>query len=121
MSRLLPAALLAALLGPGCFQGPPPDPAAPAPTDEPGATRDRPAAAGAYPHLLLGNPSRAADDPKDKDNFLVKKPYFAVSYNSARGIPNWVSWRVTKADGRRGRLSLAFDGGGLPGSFGPVR
>jgi hypothetical protein len=51
-----------------------------------------------YPHLLLGNPSNAKDDPGDKDNYLVKKEFFALSYNNARGTPNWVSWRLTKDD-----------------------
>ena len=26
------------------------------------------------------------------------KPYYALSYNSTKGTPNWVSWRVTEAD-----------------------
>jgi endonuclease G len=49
-------------------------------------------------HLLLGNPSRATDDPADSDNFLMRKPEYALSYNNAKGTPNWVSWRVQKAD-----------------------
>jgi endonuclease G len=105
MSRLPPAALVAALLGLGCLQVPPP----PSPTDGPAGTRDRPAGAEAYPHLLLGNPSGATEDPKEKDNYLVRKPYFALSYNSSKGTPNWVSWRVTKADLGDAPRKLQFD------------
>ncbi len=47
-------------------------------------------------HLLLGNPSGA--NSADRDNFLMVKPYFVLSYNDEKGEPNWVSWRVTSAD-----------------------
>ena len=30
-------------------------------------------------HLLMGNPSGATDDPKEADNFLMRKEYFALS------------------------------------------
>jgi endonuclease G, mitochondrial len=51
-----------------------------------------------YVHLRWGNPSGAKEDPADRDNYLMKKPYFALSYNDAKGTPNWVSWRVAKED-----------------------
>src|SRR5262245_36616852 len=51
-----------------------------------------------YPHLLLGNPSKATDDKGKKDNYLMKKKHFALSYNNSTGTPNWVSWRLTKDD-----------------------
>ena len=91
----------------------PPDPAArtrprPPPTSRPRAATARPRPRR-YPHLLLGNPSEATEDPKEKDNFLVKKPYFALSYNSSKGTPNWVSWRVTKADLGEAPRKLQFD------------
>jgi endonuclease G, mitochondrial len=108
MSRLLPAVLLATLLAAGCFRGPPPGPIPQDPTDEPASTGER-SAAGPYPHLLLGNPTRASEDPGEKDNYLEKKPYFALSYNSSKGTPNWVSWRVTKADLGDAPRKLQFD------------
>lgn len=49
-------------------------------------------------NMLLGNPSRAAPDPADRDNYLMVKPYYCLSYNNAAGTPNWVSWRVIAAD-----------------------
>ncbi len=50
------------------------------------------------PHLLLGNPSGATPDPANRTNYLMLKPYFALSYNDANGTANWVSWRLTRAD-----------------------
>jgi endonuclease G len=48
--------------------------------------------------MLLGNPSGVTTDSSNRDNYLMVKPYYALSYNSAKGIPNWVSWQVTSAD-----------------------
>src|SRR5436853_3519840 len=50
------------------------------------------------PNMLLGNPSGATADPANRNNYLMVKPHFALSYNDANGTPNWVSWRVTRAD-----------------------
>jgi endonuclease G len=47
--------------------------------------------------MLLGNPSNATPDPSNRDNYLMPKPYFALSYNDSRGTPNWVSWQMTTA------------------------
>lgn len=52
----------------------------------------------ATPNLLLGNPSAASSDPFNRDDYMMVKPYFVLSYNSDKGIPNWVSWQVTSAD-----------------------
>lgn len=49
-------------------------------------------------NLLLGNPSGATSDPASRDNYLMVKRHYALSYNNSRGTPNWVSWRVTAAD-----------------------
>lgn len=47
-------------------------------------------------NLLLGNPSGAGT--ADRNNWLMVKPYYVLSYNDERGTPNWVSWQVTAAD-----------------------
>jgi endonuclease G len=49
-------------------------------------------------HLALGNPSAATDDPAVPDNFLMRKGYYALSYNNTKGTPNWVSWRLQQSD-----------------------
>lgn len=46
-------------------------------------------------HLLLGNPSDAATDRSQFDNYLMSKPEYALSYNRDLGRPNWVSWHLT--------------------------
>jgi endonuclease G len=62
----------------------------------PGTTA--PAAPDPADNLLLGNPSGATADPANRDNYLLIKKFFTLSYNDTKGTPNWVSWRVTAAD-----------------------
>ena len=50
------------------------------------------------PHLALGNPNDATDDSAQADNFLMRKTYYALSYNNDKGTPNWVSWRLQNSD-----------------------
>ncbi|PPT05015.1 hypothetical protein CKA32_004457 [Geitlerinema sp. FC II] len=46
-------------------------------------------------HLLLGNPTFARDDENThRENYLIERPQFAVSYNDTRKTPNWVSWQL---------------------------
>lgn len=47
-------------------------------------------------NLLLGNPSKATNNPANHDNYLLEKPQYVLSYSRDRGIPNWVSWHVNK-------------------------
>jgi len=55
-------------------------------------------------YLALGNPSNAAATASSSDNFLVIRNAYALSFNSSRGIPNWVAWRISEADfGAAGR------------------
>jgi endonuclease G len=56
------------------------------------------AEAALSPNLLLGNPSSATSDPASRANYLMVKPYYALSYNDALGTANWVTWRVTTED-----------------------
>jgi len=55
-------------------------------------------AGASNPNLLLGNPSNATPDPFNRDDYLMLKPYYVLSYNNDKGEPNWVSWRVTEQD-----------------------
>ena len=48
-------------------------------------------------HLTMGNPSHAVADLQQSDNYLMEKPSFALSYNSDKGTPNWVSWHLEDA------------------------
>ena len=77
---------------------------APAPPAPPGAPEE-----ASYPHLRWGNPSGATADAGNRDNYLMEKKYYALSYNNSKGTPNWVSWRVVKDDlGNASRESLVF-------------
>jgi endonuclease G len=70
------------------------------------------------PQMLLGNPSGATDDSSNRDNYLMVKPYFALSYNDSKGTPNWVSWQVTAADLGKAPRKPTFDPDrSLPGGF----
>ena len=61
------------------------------------------------PHLLLGNPSSATSSIGNPNNYLMLKPYFALSYNNSNGTPTWVSWRVRQADLGSAPRKPAFD------------
>lgn len=47
-------------------------------------------------YLALGNPSNA--NTSDPNNYLLTNNFMVISYHRDRAIPNWVAWRVTKAD-----------------------
>lgn len=47
-------------------------------------------------YLPLGNPSNAAFNASSPDNYLMTGEYFSLSYNRSKGVPNWVTWRLTK-------------------------
>jgi endonuclease G len=76
------------------------------------------AGAPASVQMLLGNPSGATTDPSNRANYLMLKPYYALSYNDAKGTPNWVSWRVTQADlGTAPRKQIFDSDNALPQGF----
>lgn len=47
-------------------------------------------------NIALGNPSDA--NKKQKNNYLLEKPQYVLSYNNKKGDPNWVSWHLEKSD-----------------------
>ncbi len=55
---------------------------------------DVPPASGDNSNLLFGNPSNAVTDSTIVDNYLIDMKYYAESYSSSRGTPNWVSWHL---------------------------
>lgn len=48
--------------------------------------------------LPFGNPSNATADFSNRNNFLLFKRSFVISYNNERGTLNWVAWRTTIND-----------------------
>jgi endonuclease G len=97
MAVLVAALVLAYLVWTSDRGAPPPNdgPVAQAPE---GAPPGPAAAAESNVHLMMGNPSGATDDPADADNYLMRKPYFALAYNNTNGTPNWVSWCLRESD-----------------------
>ena len=68
-------------------------------------------------HLTLGNPTGATDSTSNKDNFLMVKPQYALSFNNTKGGPNWVSWHLQASDiGAESRGDFHPDGS-LPAGF----
>lgn len=59
-------------------------------------------------HLLLGNPSNATTSLAYETNYLMRKDAFCLSYNSKRGIPNWVSWHLDDNDFGNAKRSNSF-------------
>lgn len=57
-----------------------------------------PSAADASAHLAMGNPSGATDAAADRNNYLIRKPEYALSYHDGKGTANWVSWRLREGD-----------------------
>ena len=72
-------------------------------------------------NLALGNPSGATSDPANASNYLLVHPEFTIGYNANRGIPNWVSWHIDKADlGQAPRQNNFRPDAALPRQFYPV-
>lgn len=65
-------------------------------TSNQGTEQPSPRSEGENIHLLPGNPSKASSD--SRDNYLLLKSTFAISYNNSRGTANWVSWKTSKSD-----------------------
>jgi endonuclease G, mitochondrial len=72
-------------------------------------------------NLLLGNPSGASQNPLERNNYLMLKPYYVLSYDSQTGTPNWVSWEVTVDDLGTAPRKQVFDADAtLPPTFNVV-
>jgi endonuclease G len=101
-------------------RGGPSQPEGPAATRVEGPDRDRgapPPEADAGIHLTMGNPSGATPDPADADNYLMRKPYFTLSYNNSRGTPNWVSWCLKEGDLGPAPRAQFYPDSALPDGF----
>lgn len=69
------------------------------PTPAPTAATTTPAGrAPVSPNVALGDPSDASPDASNRNNYLLVKPQYVLSYNDERGGPNWVSWRLVASD-----------------------
>ena len=49
-------------------------------------------------NVRFGMPSPARSSPSDRDDYLIERPQYVLSYNAHKRTPNWVSWRLIKRD-----------------------
>jgi len=50
------------------------------------------------PNIRFGLPSAAKADPEQREDYLIERPQYTLSYNAKTKFPNWVSWRLRKTD-----------------------
>ena len=43
-------------------------------------------------NVRFGLPSPAKADPKQREDYLIERPQYVLSYNATTRTPNWVSW-----------------------------
>ena len=69
-------------------------------------------------NLAMGNPSNASTNSTLPNNYLLMKPQYTMSYNNAKGEPNWVSWHLSPAwKGAAARCDCFAADNSLPTSF----
>jgi endonuclease G, mitochondrial len=49
-------------------------------------------------HVPFGMPSPAKADPKQREDYLISRPQYVLSYNAEKRTPNWVCWQLKKDD-----------------------
>jgi len=50
------------------------------------------------PNVRFGMPKATKADEENKEEFLVERKQYVLSYSDARRTPNWVSWRLVSKD-----------------------
>ena len=61
-------------------------------------------------NVRFGLPSPAKADPKQREDYLIERPQYVLSYNAKTRTPNWVSWELRKEDiGRAARGPFSPD------------
>src|SRR5260370_34698368 len=49
-------------------------------------------------NVRFGLPSPAKADPKQREDFLIQRPQYVLSYNAKTRGPNWASWCLQNDD-----------------------
>jgi endonuclease G len=71
-------------------------------------------------NIRFGMPGPATTDPKDRDNYLIARPQYVLSYNADKKTPNWVCWQLKRSDiGSASRMPFEPDPA-LPRGFARV-
>ena len=72
--------------------------------------------------LLFGNPDGARADAECRENYLLEKKQYVLSYNASLFIPNWVTWHLCSSDlGECSRGNDFRPDGQLPDGFYAVK
>ena len=72
--------------------------------------------------LLFGNPDGARADVECRENYLLEKKQYVLSYNASLLIPNWVAWHLCSSDlGECSRGNDFRPDGQLPDGFYAVK
>jgi endonuclease G, mitochondrial len=50
------------------------------------------------PNARFGLPTPANNDPSQREDYLIERPQYSLSYNAKTRTPNWVSWCLRKDD-----------------------
>jgi endonuclease G len=49
-------------------------------------------------NVRFGMPSPAKADPEEREDYLIERPQYVLSYNAGTRTPNWVSWCLRRGD-----------------------
>jgi len=50
------------------------------------------------PNVRFGMPSPAKADPRRREDYLIARPQYVLSYNAEKKTPNWVCWELKASD-----------------------
>jgi endonuclease G len=72
------------------------------------------------PNVRFGMPSPARADPRQREDYLLERPQYSLSYNAKTRTPNWVCWCLRKSDVGHAKRGPFEPDPLLPGGFARV-
>jgi DNA/RNA endonuclease G (NUC1) len=54
-----------------------------------------------HPNVRCGLPSPAKAEAGQREDYLIERPQYVLSYKAEKRTPNWVSWRLRTHSGER--------------------
>ena len=67
------------------------------------------------PNARFGLPSPAKTDVAQRDDYLIERPQYVLSYNAQLRRPNWVSWPALRRHWSRDRRTVRARSLAAPG------